>query len=57
VTKDNGLEINKGTEIMLRRRARQVSPVTKGLKINKILALHKKIFHFKLEITWEESTT
>lgn len=54
--KDDDLEINKGTELMLRRRAKR-DPIRKGLRIHKILALRKKVFHFKLEITWEESTT
>ena len=54
--KGDDLQINKGVELMLRRRAK-VEPNTRGLKIHKILALRKKIFHFKLEITWEESTT
>jgi len=54
--KDDDFEINKGTELMLRRRAKR-DPKRKGLRIHKILALHKKVFHFKLEITWEESTT
>jgi hypothetical protein len=55
--KDDDLQINKGTELMLRRRAKRVPPQRKGLRIHKILALHKKVFHFKLEITWEESNT
>jgi len=54
--KDVGLQINKGVELMLRRRAK-AEPERKGLKIHKIIALRKKVFHFKLEITWEESTT
>jgi len=56
MTIDSDLEINKGTELMLRRRAKR-EPQMRGLKIHKILALQKKIFHFKLEITWEESAT
>lgn len=54
--KGDDLQINKGVELMLRRRAKK-EPENRGLKIHKILALRKKIFHFKLEITWEESTT
>ncbi|AOV58728.1 hypothetical protein T040910_223 [Synechococcus phage S-CAM3] len=57
MTNDGDLEINKGTELMLRRRAKRVPQQRKGLRIHNIFALHKKIFHFKLEITWEESTT
>lgn len=57
MTKDGGLEINKGTELMLRRRAKRVPQQRKGLRINNIFALRKMIFQFKLEITWEESTT
>ena len=56
MTKDDGLEINKGTELMLRRRAKRVPQQSRGLRIHNIFALRKKIFHFKLEITWEEST-
>jgi len=54
--KDDDLQINKGVELMLRRRAK-VEPPSKGLKIHKIIALRNKVFKFKLEFTWEESTT
>jgi hypothetical protein len=57
MTKGDGLEINKGTELMLRRRAKRVPQQRRGLRINNIFALRKMIFQFKLEITWEESTT
>lgn len=54
--KDDNLQINKGVELMLRRRAEK-NPCSKGLKINKIFALRNKVFRFKLEFTWEESVT
>lgn len=55
MTKDNGLEINKGTEIMLRRRAKD-NPESKGLKVSKIFALHNTVFKFRFEFTWESTT-
>jgi|TARA_B100000085_G_C18505787_1_gene497470 hypothetical protein len=53
------LQINKGVELMLRRRAKAPSPPSeRGIKINHSLALLKKVFQFKIEFTWrEESTT
>jgi len=45
--------INRGVELMLRRRANQKHS---GLKIHKTLALFTKVFQFKLELTWREST-
>jgi hypothetical protein len=54
--KDSDSQINKGVELMLRRRAK-TEPHNRGFKINKIIALRNKVFQFKFEITWEESTT
>jgi|TARA_A200000159_G_C7003447_1_gene206685 hypothetical protein len=52
------LEINKGVELMLRRRAKQPPPQERGFKINHSLSLLKKVFQCKIEFTWrEESTT
>lgn len=46
--------INKGVELMLRRRAK-TKPLRSGIKISKTIALFRKVFYFKLELTWEES--
>jgi len=54
--KDDDLQINKGVELMLRRRAEK-EPRSRGLKINKLFALQNKVFRFRLEFTWGESTT
>jgi len=51
--KDNELEINKGTELMLRRDKKENTPEKNGVIINHKLTLLKRIFNFNLEFTWE----
>ena len=53
--KDDDLQINKGVELMLRRRAKD-NPESKGLKVSKIFALRNTVFKFKVEFTWGSTT-
>ena len=53
--KDADLQINKGVELMLRRRAKD-NPESKGLKVSKIFALRNTVFKFKFEFTWGSTT-
>jgi hypothetical protein len=53
--KDDDLQINKGVELMLRRRAKD-NPKSKGLKIKKSFALRNTLFKFKFEFTWGSIT-
>tara|TARA_X000001036_G_scaffold88249_2_gene80363 strand:- start:12371 stop:12535 length:165 start_codon:yes stop_codon:yes gene_type:complete len=53
--KDDDLQINKGVELMLRRRAKD-NPESKGLKVSKIFALRNTVFKFKFEFTWGSTT-
>jgi hypothetical protein len=48
----NELEINKGIELMLRRE--KPIPERSGININHKLTLLRRIFHFKLELSWEK---
>jgi len=51
---DRELAINKGVELMLRRKVEQ-KPETYGLKISKIFVFLKKKFQIKFEFTWEDN--
>jgi hypothetical protein len=53
--KDDDLQINKGVELMLRRRTKD-NPDSKGLKVSKIFALRNTVFKFRFEFTWESTT-
>ena len=48
-------EINKGTELMLRRK-KKVSPVLKRLGYDSTFSLINRSFRFKLELSWEKIT-
>jgi len=48
------LQINKGVELMLRRRTKEPQPEWSGIKIHKTLILLKKVFQFKIEFIWRE---
>jgi hypothetical protein len=50
-------EINRGVELMLRRRAKQPPPEERGFKFNHSLSLLKKVFQCKIEFTWREENT
>jgi len=47
---DHGLQINKGTELMLRRE--KVTPETSGVSFSQKITLLRRTFHFKLELSW-----
>lgn len=49
------LEINRGVELMLRRRAKV--PQGKGIRINHTLALLGKVFQIRIEFTWKEESS
>jgi len=48
------LAINKGVELMLRRRVQPKAPERYGLKIRKTFSLLKKDFQIKFEFTWRD---
>ena len=48
------LSINKGVELMLRRRLKKEEPERYGLKIKKTFSLLKKEFQIKFEFTWRD---
>jgi len=50
---NDGLQINKGTELMLRR-DRLTTPKTSGVSISQKITLLSRTFHFKLELSWEK---
>tara|TARA_B100000003_G_scaffold188428_1_gene184793 strand:+ start:118 stop:288 length:171 start_codon:yes stop_codon:yes gene_type:complete len=52
-----GLKINKGVELMLRREKKQEpEPEPTGFKFHHRVHLLKRKFNFKLEFTWEEDS-
>ena len=53
--KDEDLQLNKGVELMLRRRTKD-NPDSKGLKVHKTFSLGSKLIRFKFEFTWESIT-
>tara|TARA_B100000035_G_scaffold261552_1_gene232731 strand:+ start:586 stop:747 length:162 start_codon:yes stop_codon:yes gene_type:complete len=48
-------EINRGVELMLRRRSKE--PPGKGIRIKHTLSLLGKVFQIRFEFTWKEETT
>ncbi|AOV57487.1 hypothetical protein S170810_235 [Synechococcus phage S-CAM1] len=48
-------EINKGVELMLRRRTKE--PPGKGIRIKHTLSLLGKVFQLRFEFTWKEETS
>jgi len=48
----NELEINKGTELMLRRE--KSIPERSGINLNHKITLLRRIFHINLEFSWEK---
>jgi len=51
---DKDLAINKGVELMLRRRVHPKEPERYGIKIRKTFSLLKKHFQIKFEFTWRD---
>lgn len=49
------LSINKGVELMLRRRVTKEEPKRYGLKLIKNFSLLKKDFQIKFEFTWRDT--
>jgi len=50
--RNQGLQLNRGIEFMLRRRVDQVKP-QHGLTLSKTFNLLRRTFHFNLEFSWE----
>jgi hypothetical protein len=50
---NENLEINKGVELMLRRKIKK-EPERFGLKISKKFIFLKRKFEIKFEFTWED---
>ena len=51
-----GLKINRGVELMLRREKQEPEPEPTGFKFHHRVHLLKRKFNFKLEFTWEEDS-
>ncbi len=51
--KDKELAINKGIELMLRRKDTNEKPL-KGFTITKTFSLLKRIFYFNIDLKWEK---
>jgi len=50
----NDFTINKGVELMLRRRVDKKEPKRCGLRLQKNFSLLKKHFQIKFEFTWRD---